>query len=147
MNDIVEQLSADEIGQRCANILTPDVFEPVVRRAADDIYGRLLESVQDYLCVNSEYNIAARIQAAETAAATLRAELAASREREAKLVEALDDAIATIAAVRATIAAVRATASGDRDDWADSAKHFYQVCGMSMATCSAALAKHREARP
>lgn len=63
--DIVQ---TDEIGKRCAESITPALFEPVIKRVTDDLYERLLNSVQDYLCDNTKYNIATRIATAERSA-------------------------------------------------------------------------------
>jgi len=46
--------------------------------------------------------------------------------------EALDDAIATIAAVRATAVT---------DEWAESAGHFYELCGETLARVAALSAQ------
>jgi hypothetical protein len=64
--------SARTLGQRCADSISPDLFGPLVKRLADDLYERLLDTVQDYLCENAEWNIAERISVAERSAKTAR---------------------------------------------------------------------------
>lgn len=63
-----EPLAAHEIGKLCAASITAAQFEPIVRQAADDFYEKLLNTVQDYLCDNSQYNISSRIDVAERSA-------------------------------------------------------------------------------
>lgn len=45
-------------------------LQPLIRRAADDIYERLLDTTQDYLAENVAFNLAERISAAEREAAS-----------------------------------------------------------------------------
>lgn len=87
----MKKLSNAEIGQRCADSIRPDLFKPLVQRVADDIYERLLESVQDYLCDNSEYNIAARIDVAQQQALSDRRKLEAERGITTDLLKALEE--------------------------------------------------------
>lgn len=40
-------------------------FEPLARKAADDIYERLMETAQDYLADNIRFNLSSRLEASE----------------------------------------------------------------------------------
>ena len=44
--------------------LNPKDFEPIIRRAADDFYERLLYTVQDHLRDNAEWNLHSDIASA-----------------------------------------------------------------------------------
>lgn len=85
----VAQVTPKELGIHCADSISPDLFAPLVKRVADDIYERLLDTVQDYLVENSEWNIAERIEAAERQAAHDRQERLAAVNNHEALVEAL----------------------------------------------------------
>jgi hypothetical protein len=65
----------DELGAKCAAAITPELFEPAIKKVADELYCTLMESVQDWLCDNVEQNIASRIGNAERWARELRKEL------------------------------------------------------------------------
>lgn len=62
------KFTPDELGKRCAESITADQFEPLIRQAADNFYERMLETIQNYLCDNAEWNIAQRIKTAERSA-------------------------------------------------------------------------------
>lgn len=47
-------------------------FEPLARKAADDIYARLMDTAQDYLADNIRFNLSSLLEAAEREAATQR---------------------------------------------------------------------------
>lgn len=66
------------------------VMEPVARRAADDIYERLMETAQDYLAENISFNLASRLQTAEREAATQRMAAYAASQQIGALVPALE---------------------------------------------------------
>lgn len=55
--------------------------EPHVRKATDDIYERVMETVQDYLRDNAEWNIRTQIDTAEREARTLRAKNAELKDQ------------------------------------------------------------------
>lgn len=44
-----------------AAAIKPDDFEPLVRKLADDLYGKLLADVQDYMVENTHFNIGSTI--------------------------------------------------------------------------------------
>lgn len=67
-------LPADELGRKCAEAINPHRFEPMVRRASEDIYERLMHDVQSYLKDNIEFNISAEIDCARIEIARLRKE-------------------------------------------------------------------------
>jgi hypothetical protein len=67
--------SAQELGRRCAEAITPALFEDILRKTTDDLYIRLMEEVQDWLCDNAEQNISSRVENAERWARELRKEL------------------------------------------------------------------------
>jgi hypothetical protein len=69
--------SAVEVGKACVAMLDPKDFEPIIRRASEDLYERVLYSVQDYLRENTEYNIAAEIERARSREIALLTELRA----------------------------------------------------------------------
>jgi hypothetical protein len=71
---------ADEIARAAAALIQPALFEPHVRRLLDEVYEKLMDTVQDYLVENAGYNIAARIDTAERAEREMRTELAAIDE-------------------------------------------------------------------
>jgi hypothetical protein len=52
--------SADEL-REVANRFEPKDFEPFIRRAADELYERILHSCEDYLRDNVEWNIGSHI--------------------------------------------------------------------------------------
>lgn len=57
-----------ELGKRCAQSITADQFEPLIRQVSENLYEQFLGAVQDYLCQNAEWNISQRIQVAERSA-------------------------------------------------------------------------------
>lgn len=65
------------------------VIEPQVRKAADDLYARMMESVQDYLADNLRFNLSSRLETAEREGARLRKECWDVRNQRIALVEAL----------------------------------------------------------
>lgn len=48
------------------------VIEPQVRKAADDLYIRMMETVQDYLADNLRFNLSSRLESSEREAVRLR---------------------------------------------------------------------------
>lgn len=53
------------IGDEVAASLKPEMFEPKIRRAADDLYEQLLDAVQDYLVDNVRWNIREKLDCAD----------------------------------------------------------------------------------
>lgn len=70
-----QDVEPSELGAKCAAAITPELFEPAIKKLADELYMTLMESVQDWLCENAEQNIASRIANAERWARELRKEL------------------------------------------------------------------------
>lgn len=56
---------ASELGRLCAATITPELFEPVIKKAADELYMTMMETVQDWLVLNVEQNVTSRIENAE----------------------------------------------------------------------------------
>ncbi len=64
-------------------------IEPTIRKASDDLYGDLLDTVQDYLCENAAFNIKSRIEAADRQALSDRQALHAEKAKSAAMLGAL----------------------------------------------------------
>lgn len=86
----VSVTDADEVADAAASSLKPETFEPFIRNAADEVYGRLLTTVQDYLIDNARWNIGVRIETAEREAQRL-------RQLNSDLLKALGDCRTNIA--------------------------------------------------
>lgn len=74
------------------------VIEPLARKAADDIYERLMETAQDYLANNLRFNLSSRLGSAEGEAARLRKECFDIRAQRIALAEALNNLISAASA-------------------------------------------------
>jgi len=61
-------MSAYEKIKRAVDTLDPKDFEPFVRDVSDNIYERLLYTVQDYLRDNVEWNLRSELDQARNAA-------------------------------------------------------------------------------
>jgi len=81
--------NAEEVAEAAAACLKPELFESLIRNAADDFYERLLDGVQDYLVSNAGFNIGTRIEAAEAAASRSRKTVTEQRIVVARLAGAL----------------------------------------------------------
>ena len=69
--------------------LDPDSFQPLIRKAAEDFYCEVLESCQDYLKDNAEFNIGSTIDALGRDNARLREATRQAEEQIKQLREAL----------------------------------------------------------
>ncbi len=74
------------------------VIEPQVRKAADDLYARMMETVQDYLADNLRFNLSSRLESAEREGARLRKEVFDARSQRIDLADALNNLISAAAA-------------------------------------------------
>jgi hypothetical protein len=99
---------ADQMAQDVADMLKPELFEPAIRKAADDFYDQLLTGVQDYLRDNVAYNMAVHIRGLEGMVKTMRPAFTACHDAGisnealdagviAKMVEALGDLLEHVA--------------------------------------------------
>lgn len=66
--------SAEDI-RKVAELFDPKAFEPMIERAAQDIYERILHSCEDYLSDNVEWNIGSHIAMLERENKRMRTEL------------------------------------------------------------------------
>ena len=86
--------TAETLAQDAANSIDPTLFEPAIRKAADEFYEQLLTGVQDYLKDNVQFNSASHIYTLEYGIRQLRksnAELvAASQGYMSQFGQALD---------------------------------------------------------
>lgn len=64
-----------DLAEGAAKKLDPKLFEPFIRKAADDIYGRLLDMVQDYLVDNAAFNLGSKLMSLTSENERQRAEL------------------------------------------------------------------------
>lgn len=55
--------------------IEPNVLQPLVRKAADDFYGYVMEAAQDYLRDNMDFNLKAHLEMLERENARMRREL------------------------------------------------------------------------
>ena len=76
-------------------------IEPVIKRTADDLYERMLCSVQDYLADNVKSNIASRIDASDRQARHDRERLTKVEAVNAALYDALNQCQAALAMLTA----------------------------------------------
>lgn len=61
-------------------------IQPMVRKHVDDVYEAIMDSVQDYLIENAEFNIRSRLNTAEREALSARNKIAEmEREKDALL--------------------------------------------------------------
>lgn len=74
------------------------VIEPQVRKAADDLYARMMETVQDYLADNLRFNLSSRLESAERENARLRKECWDVRNQRIALAGALNNLISAASA-------------------------------------------------
>lgn len=56
---------AEKIAEEAVASIKADLFEPLIRRATEDIYERLMDTVQDYLIDNARWNIRGKLQVAD----------------------------------------------------------------------------------
>ncbi|MCB4860757.1 hypothetical protein K7W03_14270 [Sphingobium sp. PNB] len=62
-------------------------IQPMVKKHVDDVYEAILDSVQDYLIDNAQFNIRSRIDTAEREARSARELVAKLEAEKAELVE------------------------------------------------------------
>lgn len=91
---MTEEKQFQDIAAEAAACLKPDLFEPALRKVTDDLYDRLLTSVQDYLIDNAQWNIREQIEVHKRAAYSTGQKLVAAE----KLNEALTGTLRRIAA-------------------------------------------------
>ena len=77
---------------RAANSLDPDSFQPLIRKAAEDFYCKVLEDCQDYLKDNAEFNIGSTIDTLRRENASLREATRQAEEQIKLLVDAMLEA-------------------------------------------------------
>ena len=65
-------VSAKTLAQDAANAIDPALFQPAIRKAADDFYEQLLVGVQDYLKDNVQFNLSSHILTLEYTVRELR---------------------------------------------------------------------------
>lgn len=58
---VTSSTTPDERVKLLVEAVKPSAFEPILREAADNIYEKLLYTVQDYLRENAEFNLQADI--------------------------------------------------------------------------------------
>ncbi|MBB4856982.1 hypothetical protein HNO88_000279 [Novosphingobium chloroacetimidivorans] len=55
--------------------LDPAAFEPIIKRASEDFYERIMHSCEDYLRENVEFNVSSHLQMLERENREMRAQL------------------------------------------------------------------------
>lgn len=88
MSGLAEQGAQDEAIEAVCKSLHPKL-EAIVHQYCDEAYAAIMESTQDYLCDNAQFNIASKLETANREASYAREQVKRERSIKAELLEAL----------------------------------------------------------